>query len=85
MEAIVFYLLMLQKYVNSMQKDSVIKSYPLSLRNILEDFLAKSMKKKKRRIGLNGCVDHFPVDYKTFATSDIIDIFKHLMKKHNIK
>ena len=48
MEAIVFYLLMVQKYINSMQKDSVIKSYPLCLRNILEDFSAKNIKKEKK-------------------------------------
>ena len=27
----------------------------------------------------------FSVDYKTFDTSNIIDIHKYLMKKHNIK
>ena len=63
MEAIVFYLLMLQKYINSKQSS------------------ANNMKKTR----LNGCVYNFSVDYKTFDTSDIIDIHKYIMKKHNIK
>ena len=63
MEAIVFYLLMLQKYINSKQSS------------------ANNMKKTR----LNGCVYNFSVDYKTFDTSDITDIHKYLMKKHNMK
>ena len=63
MEAIVFYLLMLQKYINSKQSS------------------ANNMKKTR----LNGCAYNFSVDYKTFDTSDIIDIHKYLMKKHNIR
>ena len=42
---------------------------------------ANNMKKTR----LNGCVYNFSVDYKTFDTSDIIDIHKYIMKKHNIK
>ena len=63
MEAIVFYLLILQKYINSKQSS------------------ANNMKKTR----LNGFVYNFSIDYKTFDTSDIIDIHKYLMKKHNIK
>ena len=35
---------------------------------------------------LNACIYDFSVDYKTFDTSDIINIHKYLMeKKHYIK
>ena len=62
-------------------KDSEIKKYPLCLGNISGDFLANNMKKT----GLNGCVYDFSIDYRAFDTSNIIDIQKYLMKKHNIK
>ena len=38
-----------------------------------------------RKAGLNGCVYNFSVDYKAFDTSNIIDIHKYLMKKHDMK
>ena len=66
MGATVFYLLMLQKYINSKQN-----------RNISGDFSANNMKKK----GLNGCVHNFSVDYRPFGSSNIIDIPIYLMKK----
>ena len=50
-------------------------------RKSLGDFSANIMKKT----GLNGCVYNFSVDYKTFDTSDKIDIHKYLMKKHDVK
>ena len=62
-------------------KDSEIKIYPSWYGNISGDSSANNMKKKR----LNGCVYGFFVDYKTFDASDIIDIHKYLMKKHNIK
>ena len=31
------------------------------------------------------CVCDFSVDYRAFDTSNIIDIHKYLMKKHDIK
>ena len=37
------------------------------------------------KTGSNGCVYNFPVDYKAFDTSNIIDIHKYLMKKDDIK
>ena len=37
---------------------------------------------KKR---LNGCVYDISVDHRAFDTSNIIDIHKYLMKKHDIK
>ena len=36
-------------------------------------------------IGLNGYVFEFSVEYNTIDTSNIIDIHKYLMKKHDIK
>ena len=38
---------------------------------------------KKTR--LNGYADEFSVDYNIIDTSNIIDIRKYLMKKHDIK
>ena len=58
-------------------KNSEIKPYPLCLRNISKYFTANSLKKKE----LNG----FSVDYNITDTSNIIDIYKCLMKKHDIK
>ena len=40
------------------------------------------MKKKTR---LNGCVYDFFVHFKTCDTSDLIEIPKYLMKKHDVK
>ena len=62
-------------------KDSEIKKYPLCSGNSSGDFSANNIKKA----GLNGCVCDFPVDYRAFDTSNIIDIQKYLMKKHDIK
>ena len=45
------------------------------------DFSSNYMKKT----GLNGCINNFSVDYKTFDTSDIINIPNYLMKKLDIK
>ena len=38
-----------------------------------------------KKTGLSGCVYDFSVDYRTFDTSNIIDIHKYLMKKHDTK
>ena len=38
-----------------------------------------------KKTGLNGCVYDFSVDYKTFDTSDITNIHKYLMRKHDIQ
>ena len=45
MEEIVSYLLMLQKYINSKQKNSEIKDYALCLGNTSKDFTINNMKK----------------------------------------
>ena len=62
-------------------KDSEIKQYPLCLGNISGDSSANNMD----RTGLNGCVYDFSVDYRAFDTSNIINIHKYLIKKHDIK
>ena len=61
-------------------KDPKLKKIFYMFRKSLGDFSANIMKKT----GLNGCVYNFSVDYKTFDTSDIIDIHKYLMKKKMI-
>ena len=62
-------------------KDSEIKSYPLYLANILKDVFVDNMK----RTGLNGYVYDFSVNDNIIDTYNILDIHKHLMKKHDIK
>ena len=47
MEATVSYLLMLQKYINSKQKNSEMKDYTLCLGNISKDFTINNMKEKQ--------------------------------------
>ena len=80
MGAIVFDLLMLEKYINPNLK--VLKTkISLMCRKYLGDFSANNMKKS----GLNGCVYDFSVDYRAFYSSDIINIHKNLIKKHNLK
>ena len=58
-------------------KDSEIRKYPLFLGNILANNRIKT--------GLNGSAYNFSVDYSIIITSNIIDIHKFLMKKHDIK
>ena len=49
--------------------------------NISKDFSEDNMKKT----GLNGYVYDFSVDYDTIGVDDILNIYKCLMKKNNIK
>ena len=82
MGATFFYLLMLQKYINSNKMALKLKKYPyLCLGNISNDI--KSINKKKT--GLNEYVLEFFVDYEIIDISNIIDIHKYLMKKHDKK
>ena len=37
-----------------------------------------------KKTGFNGYIYDFNTDYKTIATSDIVDIHKYLMKKNGI-
>ena len=61
-------------------KDSEIAATPLSLGNTLKDWSADNMKK----IGFNGYVYDFSVDYDATDVDDIKDIHKYLMKKNDI-
>ena len=61
-------------------KDSEIKGYALSLGTISKDFTIDNMKKTR----LKGTVKVFPVNVNATDTNDILDIHRHLMKKHNI-
>ena len=62
-------------------KDSEIRNCLLRFGNISEEFSTNNMKKT----GLNGNVYDFSVAYKVIDTSNIIDIHKYLIKKHDIK
>ena len=62
-------------------KDSEIKKYVLWLGNISGDFSANNMDKTE----LDEYVYDFSVDYRVFDASNIMDIHKYLMKKHDIK
>ena len=72
---------MLQKYIKSKQK-ILNKTYLLCLGNIAGDFSANNMKKNMIKWVY---VCDFSIDYRAFDTSNIIDIHKYLMKKHDIK
>ena len=58
-------------------KDSEIIPYSLCLGNISKDWTNHNMKKT----GFNDYIYDFSTDCKAFATSDILDIHKYLMKK----
>ena len=53
----------------------------MRLRNVSENFSVDNMKKT----GLNEYVYDFSVAYNIIDTSNIVDIYKYLMKKHDIK
>ena len=61
-------------------KDSMIVPNNLCLGNVSKDFSASNMKK----IGFNGYIYDFSVDYDSIAVDDILDIHKYLMKKNGI-
>ena len=61
-------------------KDSEVNPYPLCLGNISKDFTLDN-----RKTGLKGSVKVFSVDYKPIKTREILDIYRFLIKKHNIK
>ena len=62
-------------------KDSEIAANPLCIGNISKDFPVDNMKKSE----LNGYVYDFRVDYDAIAVDDILDVYKYLMGKNNIK
>ena len=61
-------------------KDSEIHAYSLCLGNISKDWSQDNTK----NTGFNGYIYDFTTDYNAIATSDIIDIYKYLMKKNGI-
>ena len=61
-------------------KDSGIVASPLCLGNISKDWSTDNMKK----IGFNGYIYDFSVDYDAADVDAIKDIHKYLMKKSNI-
>ena len=61
-------------------KDSEILAYSLCLGNISKDWSQDNMKKT----GLKGYVYDFGTDYDAIKISDILDIYKYLMKKNSI-
>ena len=83
MEQAVIYLLMVQKkklFFLIKGKDSEIVATPLCLENISNDLSVDNMKK----IGLNGYVYDFSVDYDANAVDDMLDIHKYLIEKNSI-
>ena len=58
-------------------KDSEIVANPLCLGNISKDWTVDNMKK----IGLNGYLYDFSVNYEAIAVDDILDIHNYLIKK----
>ena len=81
MGATVFYFVNATKIYQFKANDSEIKKYPLCLGNISKDSTAKNMKKTV----LNRYVYELSVDYDIIDTSNIINIHKCLMKKHDMK
>ena len=77
MKATAFCLLMLQKYINSKQKNSEIKDYTLCLGNALKDFTINNREKPE----LKGIVKLFSVDFNSIDTNDVTDIHKYLMER----
>ena len=61
-------------------KDSEIVATPLCLGNSSKDWSTDNMKK----MGFNGYIYDFSVDYDATDVDDIKDIHKYLMKKNNI-
>ena len=82
-----FYILNSYLFVNATKiclfkaKDSEIKKHPLCLGSISKGYFVDNMKKT----GLNRYVYDFSFDYHVIDTSNIIDVHKCLMKKHDIK
>ena len=60
-------------------KDSAIAACSLCLGNISKDWSTDNLKK----VGFNGYVYDFSVDYDATDVDDIKDIHKYLMKKNN--
>ena len=68
------------KTIKFKAKDFEIVATPLCLGNITKEFSEDNM----RKIGLNGYVHDFSVDYNAIAVSVILNIHKYLIKKNEI-
>ena len=67
---------MLEKYINSKQKNSEIKDYALCLGNVSKDFTINNIKKT----GLKEVAKFYSIDFNPIDNDDILDIHKYLMK-----
>ena len=74
-------MLIVKKYISSEQKNTERKQYSLRLGNVSKDFTANNTETP----GLNGYMYDFSVDYNITDISNITNIHKYLMKKHDIK
>ena len=77
MEAAVSYLLMLQKYINSKQKNLKIKDEALCLGNISKGFTINNMKKNR----IKRSCKFFSVGFNPIGTNNFLDIHKYLIKR----
>ena len=68
------------KIIKFKVKDSEILAYSLCLGNISKDWSQDNMKKT----GFNSYNHDFSTDYNAITVSDILDIYKYLMKKNGI-
>ena len=68
-------MLMVRKYINSKQKILEIKYTSLCLGNISKDCTVDDIKKLDQMI--------FSISYNTTDVSNIVDIHKYLIKKHD--
>ena len=62
-------------------KDTQFNAIPLCVENTSKDFPVDNMK----NTGLNGHVHDYGLDNKAIAVEDILDIYKYLMKKDDVK
>ena len=62
-------------------KDTQFNAIPLCVENTSKDFPVDNMK----TTGLNGHVHDYGLDNKAIAVEDILDIYKYLMKKDDVK
>ena len=68
-------MLMVRKYINSKQNILEIKYNSLCLGNISKDCTVDDIKKLDQMI--------FSISYNTIDVSNIVDIHKYLIKKHD--
>ena len=81
MEATIFYMLMMCKFINLKQKIS--KQFNnLRVQVIFQKGLQIIQTKHK---GINEYVCNFPVDYNAIDKSEILNIYMYLMVKNNAK